>query len=240
MNPKSATLTKDEWLTPPEIIKSLGIFDLDPCSPINRPWDTALNHFTMLDDGLLREWFGRVWLNPPYGKALAAWMNRMALHGNGIALTFARTDTNVFHDNVFSIADSIFFIRQRLTFLNVDGSPGHFNGGAPSVLIAYGEQNSEAIGGIDLKGHHVPLNQPAHVLILWDRPWRQVVKSALIKLNGKADLNQIYAMVDEMFPHKGSKNSHKKEKIRQILQKHFVRVKQGTYRVPHETICSTI
>ena len=31
---------KDEWLTPPEIIKSLGEFDLDPCSPINRPWAT--------------------------------------------------------------------------------------------------------------------------------------------------------------------------------------------------------
>jgi hypothetical protein len=38
---------KDEWLTPPEIIKSLGEFDLDPCSPINRPWDTAKNHYTI-------------------------------------------------------------------------------------------------------------------------------------------------------------------------------------------------
>jgi len=31
------TENKDEWLTPPYIIKALGEFDLDPCAPINRP-----------------------------------------------------------------------------------------------------------------------------------------------------------------------------------------------------------
>lgn len=31
--------SKDEWLTPPGIIKSLGEFDLDPCAPVKRPWD---------------------------------------------------------------------------------------------------------------------------------------------------------------------------------------------------------
>lgn len=50
---------KDEWLTPPEITRALGSFDLDPCSPINRPWPTAEKHLTILDDGLSREWFGR-------------------------------------------------------------------------------------------------------------------------------------------------------------------------------------
>ena len=59
---------KDEWLTPPEIIKALGDFDLDPCSPINRPWNTAKNHFNINDNGLMQNWFGRVWCNPPYGK----------------------------------------------------------------------------------------------------------------------------------------------------------------------------
>jgi hypothetical protein len=35
----------DEWLTPPEIVKALGTFDLDPCAPAVRPWDTAKRHF---------------------------------------------------------------------------------------------------------------------------------------------------------------------------------------------------
>lgn len=40
----------EEWLTPPHIIKSLGPFDLDPCSPVVRPWDTATKHLSKEDD----------------------------------------------------------------------------------------------------------------------------------------------------------------------------------------------
>ena len=35
---KSST-GKNEWLTPPHILRRLGPFDLDPCAPINRPWE---------------------------------------------------------------------------------------------------------------------------------------------------------------------------------------------------------
>ncbi|MFB5758983.1 DNA N-6-adenine-methyltransferase [Paenibacillus medicaginis] len=69
---QSARMMKDEWLTPPEIIKGLGEFDLDPCVPINRPWDTAKNHYTIEDNGLKKKWFGKVWMNPPYGEETAA------------------------------------------------------------------------------------------------------------------------------------------------------------------------
>jgi hypothetical protein len=71
---------KDEWLTPPEIIKSLGEFDLDPCSPLIRPWDTARKHYTVIDNGLLMPWEGRVWLNPPYGNKIGEWLQKAALH----------------------------------------------------------------------------------------------------------------------------------------------------------------
>ena len=83
---------KDEWLTPPGIIKSLGEFDLDPCSPeeYKRPWSTAKNHMTLSDDGLSKEWFGRVWCNPPYGRETFKWLNKLYHHGNGLALIFAR------------------------------------------------------------------------------------------------------------------------------------------------------
>lgn len=62
------TENNDEWLTPPELVRSLGQFDLDPCAPVDRPWDTAGHHYTKLDAGLESFWYGRVWLNPPYGK----------------------------------------------------------------------------------------------------------------------------------------------------------------------------
>ena len=86
----------DEWLTPPEILKAIGEFDLDPCSPINRPWNTAKKHYTVEDNGLIQEWIGRVFLNPPYGPETGKWLQKLAEHGNGIALIFARTETDMF------------------------------------------------------------------------------------------------------------------------------------------------
>ena len=46
---------KNEWLTPIEIINALGEFDLDPCSPIVRKWDTAKKHIDQIEDGLKTE-----------------------------------------------------------------------------------------------------------------------------------------------------------------------------------------
>jgi len=122
-----------EWLTPPELLKSLGAFDLDPCAPVNRPWDTAAAHYTVEDDGLSRPWNGRVWLNPPYDDKAASWLERLADHGNGMALIFARTDTMAFHRHVWGRADATLFIRGRVQFYRIDGTVGK-RCGAPSVL----------------------------------------------------------------------------------------------------------
>ncbi|HPU86665.1 MAG TPA: DNA N-6-adenine-methyltransferase [Candidatus Latescibacteria bacterium] len=153
---------KDEWLTPPDIIKALGGFDLDPASPINRPWPTASRHFTTEDDGLFKDWFGRVWLNPPYGDETAKWMNRLAAHGNGIALTFARTETKWFHSEVWHKADGVFFFRGRITFYNVDGTPAESGAGAPSCLVAYGAANVSAIDAATFDGILIPLGRAQH------------------------------------------------------------------------------
>lgn len=89
---KSST-GKNEWLTPPCLLRRLGPFDLDPCSPVNRPWDTARHHYTIEDDGLQQPWFGRVFCNPPYDTALIVrFIRRCVEHRNAVALTLpART-----------------------------------------------------------------------------------------------------------------------------------------------------
>jgi hypothetical protein len=135
-------LTTDSWITPKWIIDRFGPFDLDPCACDPQPWPTATLMLTERDDGMLLPWGGMVWLNPPYGQALATWLNRLALHGNGIALVFARTDTMAFHHAVWPFASRLLFLRGRLTFHYPDGSLpklGH-NSGGPSVLIAYGDE----------------------------------------------------------------------------------------------------
>lgn len=154
---QSANMKKDEWLTPPSILQALGTFDLDPCSPINRPWNTAKNHYTILDDGLKQQWEGRVWVNPPYGLKAAKWLDKLSRHGNGIALIFARTETRMFFKYVWRKADVLLFIEGRLFFHHVTGERAKANSGAPSVLIAYGEKNVEAMKNSGIKGQFIIL-----------------------------------------------------------------------------------
>lgn len=143
---------------PPHIVQAMGVFDLDPCSPVNRPWDTAAQHLTIEDDGLSAVWpqEARIWLNPPYGTQCSAWMKKMAKHGNGIALTFARTETKMFFESVWSKAQAVLFIQGRLQFYHVTGEKGG-SAGAPSVLIAYGEENSDALAASGIKGRFIKL-----------------------------------------------------------------------------------
>lgn len=149
---------KEEWLTPPELIHSLGEFDLDPCAPINRPWPTASRHLTILDDGLNAQWNGRVWLNPPYGNKTFQWMKRMAEHeGGGIALIFARTETRTFFETVWPVAHSIMFLRGRIRFYNADGTQGRYSGGAPSSLIAYSTFDADKLAESGLTGKLIKL-----------------------------------------------------------------------------------
>ena len=129
---------KEEWLTPPEIITAFGPFDLDPCAPVKRPWETATTHYTIADDGLMVPWEGLVWCNPPYGPKTGDWLAKCATHGNCLALVFARTDTQAFQNHVWPRATSLFFIAGRLSFSHVSGEKGG-TAGAPNVLIAYGD-----------------------------------------------------------------------------------------------------
>ena len=104
---QSPVMGSDEWLTPPEILQCLGAFDLDPCSPIKRPWNTAIRHYTISDNGLMLPWEGRVWMNPPFGREAIKWMRRMVAHGDGIALIPARTETAMFYECVWGVADAV-------------------------------------------------------------------------------------------------------------------------------------
>lgn len=142
------------WLTPPEILRALMPFDLDPCAaPSPRPWPTATRHIELPEDGLAAEWQGRVWCNPPFGSQTWAWLERMADHGNGIALCFARTDTEGFDRTVWKRADAVMFLRGRPSFYRPDGTKAKGNCGGPICLIAYGERNVNALVWSKLPGH---------------------------------------------------------------------------------------
>lgn len=143
-----------EWWTPPAIVSSLGEFDLDPCAGSPRPWDTAKAHYGEL--GLLQNWHGRVWLNPPYGKEISEWLLRMANHGNGVALVFARTGAPWFHDYIWKAATGVLFLRHRIYFHDQRGERATTNAGSDACLVSYGD-NVGSLADCGMEGHLVRL-----------------------------------------------------------------------------------
>lgn len=138
----------DEWYTPPEVFEALGLrFDLDVCGPPGGvPWVPADETFS--EDGLEREWAGRVWMNPPYSQ-VAPWTKRFTDHGHGVALVFARTETRWWHYLVPG-ATAVCFLERRLTFIPPDGRRPPANAPAGSALVAYGHDCARAVRGSGL------------------------------------------------------------------------------------------
>jgi phage N-6-adenine-methyltransferase len=111
----------DEWPTDPAYFEKLerefGPFDLDPCATAENA--KCPHYFTRADNGLEREWRGRVYMNPPYGRAIGAWM-RKAWDASQTTAEFvvclvpARTDTRWWHD--WATQGEVRFLRGRLKF----------------------------------------------------------------------------------------------------------------------------
>lgn len=139
----------NDWWTPPEIVGALGTFDLDPCAGVGQE-PLAKTVYAPPQDGLSLPWGGRVWCNPPYGPHVRKWAEKLAKHGNGILLIFARVETKAWH-HIWAHADGILFPFRRITFLR-PGKTSVKCGTAPSAFVAYGEQNVEALRMSNIEG----------------------------------------------------------------------------------------
>lgn len=153
---EKAKITTVDWLTPPELVKKLGEFDLDPCTPVSPPFVHAKHNFNINDNGLSKSWFGRVYMNPPYGNGMEKWMEKLKHHGNGIALIFARTETKCFFNHIWDDAHAVLFVKGRIKFYNLEGKQVG-TPGAPSVFIAYGKNNSEVLEKAGIEGKFIQL-----------------------------------------------------------------------------------
>lgn len=141
-----------EWYTPQWVFDALAIeFDLDPCSPLAgaNPHVPAKVFYTIADDGLTRPWRGRVWLNPPYGEETPKWIGKLAEHGDGIALVFARTDTK-WGQAALARATAACFVAGRVAFIPGDTREKVSSPAAPSMLLAYGDVCAKALLAADM------------------------------------------------------------------------------------------
>ncbi len=138
-----------EHLTPPHIVRAvlrvLGEIDLDPCAErANEHNVPAKKHFSIGDCSLQREWQGRVYMNPPYGKTsddpVQAWMEKIAGEirsgrvQEAIVLWRASTDTDAWVI-ITEVTEKICMIHHRLTFgAETNTGPAPF----PSIAFYHG------------------------------------------------------------------------------------------------------
>jgi hypothetical protein len=118
---------ENEWYTPAEFAEMarlvMGGIDLDPASnPVANETIKATRYFTKEDDGLARDWSGRLWLNPPYSQGLMLpFCEKLAAHFDAGDVTAAilvshnNTDTRWFHRLGKSCA-AISFPKNRIRF----------------------------------------------------------------------------------------------------------------------------
>jgi phage N-6-adenine-methyltransferase len=149
----SYSAARNDWQTPQQIIDhaivALGAIDLDPCSNTeSEPVVPAKRYFTAEDNSLSQPWEGRTWLNPPYGRAIAPWIEKLCYeYENGgvtaaIVLVPARTDTQWWHRlECYPYCA----IRGRVKFIrSTDGKRGY--PAFPSAVVYLGPQLARFAG----------------------------------------------------------------------------------------------
>lgn len=120
---------RGDWETPPELFADLvdwyGTFDLDAAASA----ENALCARFYADRSLERDWtvdydgyrFSRVYVNPPYGRGVGAWVAKAAeaaaLGVEVVMLLPARTDTVWFHAYIWKKQGvEVTFLRGRIKF----------------------------------------------------------------------------------------------------------------------------
>lgn len=129
------SIQTNEWATPQYVFDALHAefrFTLDAAA--NDANAKLPRYFTSAQDGLRQSWVGeRVFCNPPYGRTLAAWVEKMANSKAEICVGLipARTDTRYFHEWIYHRAE-IRFLCGRLKF-----SDAKYNAPFPSMVCIW-------------------------------------------------------------------------------------------------------
>lgn len=125
MHPSMAVMTSSSrmtWATPQQWYDYLNLefgFTLDPCCVPETA--KCAKYYTPEDDGLAHSWAGeRVFMNPPYGREIGAWMRKAyteARDGHALVVAFvpARVDTAWWHEYAVK-ATEIRFPKGRVKF----------------------------------------------------------------------------------------------------------------------------
>jgi hypothetical protein len=136
-------MANDELYTPKIIFDRLGLeFDLDVASSYSDHIKTPTkNRFTIEDDAFSKDWFGKVWMNPPFSKP-RPWVEKWLKHGNGVALLPLSGNSGWWRKLWLSEA-AVVMIEPNTGFTNTDGEEKKIMYGIS--LWAIGDENIQAL-----------------------------------------------------------------------------------------------
>src|SRR5215212_4555399 len=156
---------ENEWYTPEDVLDDvrlvLGTIELDPAScEIAQEVVGAENYFTQEDDALTKDWFGKVFLNPPYSQPdIDYFASKMAAEvkakrvPEAIMLTNNYTDTRWF-DTALAEAQLICFTTGRIVFVSQrEKPPAPIQGQA---FFYYGENLDRFADVFEKRGNILP------------------------------------------------------------------------------------
>lgn len=135
------------WATPQTVIDWLEDrfqikFDLDAAA--TNKTAKARRWFTEEDNALNQQWFGHVFLNPPFGKGgklqrlfIEKCVEQMNNTKSITVLIPARTDTKLFHEVIMPNAQSVHFVYGRINFIKTGNTVGHANATFPSMIVRF-------------------------------------------------------------------------------------------------------
>lgn len=140
----------NEWYTPSKYIESarnaMGSIDLDPASnDFANETVKATTYFTEETNGLEQEWYGNVWLNPPYDSELIQMFADKLVSSNceqAIVLVNNATETQWFK-TLISMASAYVFTEGRIKFLKRDGE--HATPLQGQVFLYFGNRVKEFV-----------------------------------------------------------------------------------------------
>lgn len=121
------------YLTDPRLLDLLGPFDTDPCVHTEMPWKTAVVTYDIYDDGLSKDWEGRVFMNPPY-RGVRRWAEKFVKSKSGVALLNGRSTETIATQIIMKASKGIWFPEGRLSFFKSDGT-AYPQKWFPSLLI---------------------------------------------------------------------------------------------------------
>lgn len=143
----------NEWYTPAEYIeaarKTMGNIDLDPASSdIANKTVGASEYYTIETDGLKQNWFGNVWLNPPYSTdKIGAFVNKLIEElpniDSAVLLVNNATET-IWFSRIVEVASAVCFPKGRVKFVDINGN----SSGAPlqgQAVLYIGEEVNKFI-----------------------------------------------------------------------------------------------